>query len=90
MPFITSTTLTPREVQTQQYDKEILERQMAHAVQMKQLEIEVQKLEAKWSSWIKLPLVLITLPVRILMVIPLTVYALKKQEVPEAYWKFLA
>lgn len=89
MPIQTSSTLTPREYELQQYEKQMLELQMAHTIQVKQLEIELQKLEAKWSAWIKLPMVLLTLPVRILFVIPLSIYAITKQEVPEFYHKWL-
>lgn len=88
MAFQTSTQLTPREIQLQQYEREMLELQMAHAKDLKLLEIEILRLEAKWASWIKLPLVLITLPVRVLFVIPLSIYAATKQEVPEFYQRF--
>lgn len=80
--------LTPREVQELQYEKEAWERQAEHQLRMKDKEIEVMKLEAKWGTWIKLPLVIITLPVRILFVIPLSIYAVTKQEVPEFYQRF--
>lgn len=89
MAIQNSAELTPREYTIMQHDKEMLERQMQHAKDMKQLEIELQRLEAKWSAWLRIPMILITLPVRILFVIPLTVYAITKQEVPEFYHKWL-
>lgn len=88
MAIQNSNLLTPREVQMQQYEKEMLEMQMKHAREMKLLEVEILKLEAKWQSWIKLPLVIVTLPVRILLVIPLSIYAATKQTIPEFYERF--
>lgn len=90
MVRLNTESLTPRELQEMEYEKQAWERQAEHQVRLKQLEIEVMKLEAKWGSWIKLPVILITLPVRILFVIPLSIYAAKKQPVPPEYWKFLS
>lgn len=81
--------LTSREWAIYNNDKEMWELSANHAKEMKLLDIQLQRLEAKWASWIKLPLVVITLPVRILFVIPLSIYAIRKQEVPEAFWNFL-
>lgn len=80
--------LSPREWAEYNNSKEMWELQAAHSKEMKLLDIEVQKLEAKWSSWMKIPITIITLPVRILFVIPLSIYAATKQEVPEQLWKF--
>lgn len=81
--------LTAREREEWEQNKESMERQMSHAKEMKILELEVLKQESKWSMWIKIPLVIITMPIRILFVIPLCIYAVTKQDIPEAYWKFL-
>lgn len=83
-------TLTTREIQDREYEKEAWDKQAAHQLRLKDKEIEVMKLEAKWSAWIKLPLLLITLPVRLLLVIPLSIYAAKGKEVPAEYWKLLS
>lgn len=81
-------TLTQREIQQMEFDKQAWERQAEHQLRIKDKEIEVLKLEAKWASWIKIPVIIITLPVRILFVIPLSIYAATKQEVPEFYQRF--
>lgn len=81
--------ISPREYELFHQEKEMWELSANHAKEMKLLDIQLQRLEAKWASWIKLPLVVITLPVRILFVIPLSIYAIRKQEVPEAFWNFL-
>lgn len=81
--------LTPREWAEWNNQKEMWELQAAHEIQVKKLEIEVQKLEARWSVWLKIPLVILSLPVRVLLIIPLSIYAAKKQEVPQEIWKLL-
>lgn len=82
--------LSPREWAQFNNEKQILEMQMAHTKEMKLLDLEVTRLEAKFNSWLKLPMVIITLPVRILFMIPLSIYAATKQEVPEFYKKLLS
>lgn len=85
---LTAETLSTREIQEREYEKQAWEAQAEHQLRLKDKEIEVMKLEAKWASWIKIPVIIITLPVRILFVIPLSIYAATKQEVPEFYQRF--
>lgn len=81
--------LTPREYELYNQQKEMFELQAAHNVQIKQLDIEAAKLEAKITSWFKIPLAIIRLPLFILLVIPLSIYAGRKQEVPAELWRLL-
>lgn len=80
-----SETLSPREWSEHNNAKEILEMQLDHAKAIKAMDVEVAKLEAKWSSWLTIPVTIITLPVRVLSLLPLTVYAITRQDVPEFY-----
>lgn len=89
MVRLTAETLSVREIQEKEYEKEAWEKQAAHQLALKDKEIEVMKLEAKWSSLLKLPLTIIKLPLLLLFVIPLTVYAVKRQPIPEQYWSLL-
>lgn len=86
---ITSEELSPREWAEYNNQKEMWQLGAEHAKEMKQLDIEATKLETKWSSWMKIPITIIKLPLFILLVIPLSIYAARKQEVPEAYWRLL-
>lgn len=70
--------------------KEMFEIQAAHSKEMKILELDVARLETKWSAWIRIPVVILTLPVRVLAIIPLSIYAATKQEVPEFYQKLFS
>ena len=78
--------ITPREYEEHQWEVDMFDKQAAHAIKMKELDIQASKLEAKISSWFKVPLYLLMLPVRVLLVIPLCIYAAKKEAVPEALW----
>lgn len=88
MAMQSSNQLTMREIQQMEYDKQMWEAQAAHQLALKQLEVRALEMESKWTSWFKIPLTIITLPVRVLMVIPMTVYAVTHQEVPEFYHRF--
>jgi hypothetical protein len=85
----TSEQLTPREYETMNYEKEMYELQAAHAVKIKELDIQAAKLEAKISSWFRLPVTIVKLPLFLLMVVPLTAYAVKGKKVPAEYWTLL-
>lgn len=81
--------LTPREYELYNQQKEMFELQTAHAERIKRLDIEAAKLEAKITSWFKIPLSIIKLPLFILLVIPLSIYAARKEAVPEQLWRLL-
>lgn len=81
--------ITPREYETWQHEREMLELQMNHAKEMKLLEVEVEKLEARWSSLLKIPVMILMLPVRILFAFGYIVHAIKSSEPSESFWKLI-
>ena len=81
--------ITPREYDTWQHEKEMTEKAYEFQLRIKELDIEAAKLEAKVTSWFKLPLTLLKLPLYLLLVIPLSIYAARKQDVPPDLWKLL-
>lgn len=82
-------TLTPREHQEFMNRKEFFELQAQHELAVKEKELEVMRLEAKWSSWMKIPLTIVRLPVLLLFGIAQIVAVARKYELPEAYWRFI-
>lgn len=86
----TENELSPREWAIYNNEKEMLQLQMDHARQIKELELEVQLVEARFSSWFKIPLLIILLPVKLLLVIPVVVYAIRGKDSPEQLWKLLS
>jgi hypothetical protein len=92
--------LSPRESLLMQNDTE--ERRLAreHAVRMKQLElelarerykaqIELRKLEARWASWLRLPGLILRLPVHILLSVGYIIDSIKNQEPSQHFWKLM-
>lgn len=81
--------LTPREYEEWNQRKEFFELQAQHELAVKEKELEVMRLEAKWSSWMKIPLTIVKLPVLLLFGIAQIVAVARKYELPEAYWRFI-
>lgn len=82
-------TLTPRELEDMNFQREMTGKAQIHAENIKKLDIEASKIEARITAWFKIPLTIIKLPLYLLFVIPLTVYAVRGKEVPPQYWTFL-
>lgn len=74
--------LTPREYETMAYEKEMFEKQAAY-------QLELAKYEAKWSSWLKLPITIIKLPVYCLFAFGYIIAVAKGKEPSENFWKFI-
>jgi len=89
MAINTREQMTPREVVEMEQDEKMWKLQAEHLKEMKRMEIEVMKLEAKVSSWLKLPLVIIKLPVFVLFGVGYIVHAIRKTEPSENFWKLL-
>lgn len=86
---INSTELTRREIQLQDFEKEMFDKQANHALDMKKLELEVAKIEARWSSWLKIPITIVKLPVYILLGIGFCISVAKNKELSDRFWNYL-
>lgn len=89
MVMIQRDQLTPREYELYNQRKEFFELQGQHELAVKEKELELMRLEAKWNSWMKIPLVIITLPVRILFGIAFICSVFTKVELPAEYWRMV-
>lgn len=89
MAMQNSNIITPREQMEMDYQKEMTDRHMRHEKELKAMELESEKISSKWTVVFRLPLALIKLPVQILVVIPLTVYAIRGIEPPESLTSFI-
>jgi len=98
--LVSDNEVSPRESLLHEWEVENFEKQAAHAIQIKQLElalkrednqakIELKKLEAKWSSWLKLPITLIKLPIYLVMATGYVVAVARKQDVTKNFWEYL-
>lgn len=85
----TRETLTPREYEEFNQRKEFFEMQAQHELAVKDKELEVMRLEAKWSSWMKLPVMVLMLPVRVVMSFAVIISAITKQPLPQQFWDYM-
>lgn len=71
-----------------------------HAVTIKQLELELARekykseielklLEAKWSTWLRIPIIIIRLPVYMLFAIAYCISVICHVEPPKSFWSYL-
>lgn len=82
--------LTPREIAQYENRMREFEAQAAHAKEMKILELEVQKMEVRWSSLWRLPIAIVRLPVAFLLGIGYIIGSFKDDYEPgENFWRFL-
>jgi hypothetical protein len=82
-------TLTQRELMEYEQHKEMFRLEAEFRMSEKEKEIELARLEAKWASWLKIPLVLIKLPVYLILALAYCIAVARKAEVPEDFWKLL-
>lgn len=89
MPLQFREEITPREIVSHEWEVEMFDKQAEHAVRIKELDIQAAKLEARISSWFRIPLYIFSLPVKLLAIIPLCIYAVRRTEVPQELWNLL-
>lgn len=100
MAFQEQNLLTPRESVILEHETEEKRLAREHAVRIKELElalareeyqarIELKKLEAKWSSLLKIPATIIKLPVYLLLTLGYLLDALRGNEPSKDFWKLL-
>lgn len=80
------------EREREEFEQERIAADMAstHNLKMKELELEVAKLEAKFSSWLKLPLYILMLPVKLLLGIAVIFSVFSKKDLPDRVWEILS
>ena len=92
--------LTPREHLLMEHDAEQNRLAREHAVTLKQLEIalqkeknqaaiELKKLEVRWSSWLRLPSLILKLPLLILLGFSYIIAVIRNNEIPKEFWNVI-
>lgn len=78
--------MTAREREEFEQEKQAAKIQGDYNIKIKEMEIEVAKLEAKWSSWLRLPMLLIKLPVLVVFAIGYCISIARKHEPSQNFW----
>lgn len=81
--------LTPREYAEQEHEKTMFDKQADYNIEIKKLELEVTKLEAKFSSWLKIPITIVKLPLFIILGIAFCIAVARDKELSENFWNYL-
>lgn len=90
MPFQQmSDVLTPREAEQMSYEREGEKLQIEYGLALRDKEIELQKLQAKWSAWLRLPSLILKLPLLIILGLAYIVHAIRAIEPSEDFWNLL-
>lgn len=91
MPILqqTSPTLTPRERAELDWEKEASRMQVEYAEKVKGMDLEVRKLEAKWTQLFRLPMAIIWLPIRFVMAFAIPISVITKKELSDKFWEFM-
>ena len=63
--------------------------QAEYQVKYKELELELKKIETRWSQVFRLPFALLSLPVRLVLAAALIAYAVRKINPPKELWDYL-
>lgn len=89
MAFQSSENITPRETIQMQHEITMFDKSAEHAIRMQQLQIELEKIEARWTVVFKIPLAIINLPVRMILAIAFIVASARKYEPTSKLWDYL-
>lgn len=81
--------MTPREREEFEQEKVAAAIQSEYNLKIKEMDLELARLQAKWSSWLEIPKTILLLPVRILFGFAYIVAVARKHEPSENFWKFI-
>lgn len=83
------TQLTPREATEMEFTKAENEAARQYNLEMKRLELEVERLQVKWGSLLRIPMTFIKLPVLVVMAVAYCICCARKVEPNDKFWNFL-
>lgn len=93
--------LSPREYAVIENQREEAKLAREHAIVMKRMDIDLAReehnteitlktLQAKWNSWLQIPILIIKLPLYLLFGIAFVCSMFTKKELPKRYWDFIS
>jgi len=82
-------TLTPREREELDWEKQLSRMQMDYGLKVEQLKADIAKLEAKWTVVFRIPLEVICLPVKLVLALAIPICMISGYQLPKEYWEFM-
>jgi hypothetical protein len=83
------TTLTAKESIEMDFAERKFDKEAAYNIEIAKLNLETDKLEAKWGAILKIPITIIKLPVYCLFGIAVIFSVVTKQKIDENFWRLL-
>jgi hypothetical protein len=81
--------LTEREREEFEQEKEIARLQGDYQLRYKLLELDIQRIEVKWTQILRLPFALLSLPVKMLLTLAYIAHAIRGSEPSKSFWEYL-
>ena len=81
--------MTPREREEFEQSKNMFELQSAHQLKVAELELQVRKLETRWTQILRLPFALLSVPVRMMFGVAYIAHAIRGTKPDEKFWDYL-
>lgn len=81
--------LTDREREEFEQEKSIAELQAGYQLKYREMELELQRIEVKWTQVFRLPFALLSLPVRLLFGLGYIAHAIRGSQPSEKFWDYL-
>lgn len=81
--------LTEREQEEYAQQKESFKLQSAHEIEIKKLELALEKTKTSWKSLLRVPITIIKLPVALILGIAYIVCMVRGIEPSERFWNFI-
>lgn len=82
-------TMTPREKEEFEQEKTIAQLQADYQLKSKQLEIDLQKIQTKWTQVFRLPFAVLMLPVRFVFGLAYIAHAMRGTKPDDKFWDYL-
>lgn len=89
MPIVSRDEMSAREYTQHEWDKESWEKQAEHAIRIKQLDIEADKISARWNVLFRIPILIIKLPVLMILAVAFCIAVGRKQELSSSFWDYM-
>lgn len=81
--------LTDREREEFEQEKTIAQLQADYQLKYKEMELQLQFVQTRWTQVFRLPFAILTLPVRLIMALAYIAHAVRKSEPNEKFWEYL-
>jgi hypothetical protein len=81
-------TLTAREREEFEQEKTIAELQAGYQLELKSLEVDLKRIEVRWTQLFRLPFAILTLPVRLVFAFAYIAHAICGTKPDDNFWDY--